>query len=494
MSIDLDNKQEVLSLAAGSIEQFGKLFMPKIFFANTPDFHREIYSDLEDDDLKRVGIIAPRGHSKSTLTSVLFPLWRTLFNPQGEDLLIIIISEAQSQSINFLNVIKHNLAQNSRVLHYFGDLTGGKWSEDEVVTSNGVRIVAKGTGQRIRGAISGRESITRPNIIILDDFESETNSLTPEAIDKNKKWITRAVEPSMADDGRIIAIGTIISERAYLSAIRKDESWKTRFYQAIMNGEPLWSERFPMKRLNKIKDSYEARGEGAAFWQEYMNTPIDMDSQCFRESYFQEYEHEFQILDGIQPALIKDGETIPLHVTVGTDLAISTSHAADFTVILAMGQAEDGRKFVLGYERFKDQNVQNIIDKMFSVCTRYCAAQINIETVQFQQAVANAFRQEMTNRGKYIGIIETKPRTSKDSRIRAMQPMYFRKQVYHREGMKDLEQELLSFPNGAHDDILDALHMADSISHPADSAEDIKRVMQKNYYDNIDEGRTWLTL
>lgn len=494
MNLDAQDKQEVLSMAASSVEYFGKLFMPKIFFANTPDFHREIYGDLENENLARVGFIAPRGHSKSTLTSVLFPLWKTLFNPAGRDLLIIIISEAQSQSISFLNIIKHNLASNPRVLHYFGNLTGGKWSEDELVTSNGVRIIAKGTGQKVRGAISGRDSITRPNIIILDDFESETNSLTPEAIDKNKRWITRAVEPSIADDGRIIAIGTIINERAYLSTIRKDEAWSVRFYQAIMNGRPLWPERFSMDRLNKIKASCEARGEGASFWQEYMNTPIDMDTQCFREDYFQEFDYEFRLVDGIQPTLFNGEEEIPIHVTVGTDLAISTSHIADFTVILALGQAEDGRKFILGYERFKEQDTVNIIDKMFDVCFRYGASQINIETVQFQQVIANNFRKEMIAKGRYIGIVETKPRTSKDARIKAMQPMYYRRKVYHRPGMRDLEQELLSYPNGAHDDILDALHMADSISHAADSAETIKRSRDKNYYDNMDEGQSWLVL
>jgi predicted phage terminase large subunit-like protein len=487
-----DDREQVLAECSASIEVFGKVFMPKIFFANTPDFHRTIYRDLENNDLQRVGIIAPRGHSKSTVSSVLFPLWRTLFNPRGEDLLIIIISESQSQSISFLNIIKHNLEFNERVLHYFGSLVGSKWSEDEIQTSNGVRILAKGTGQRIRGSMSGRESVTRPNIIILDDFESETNSATPAAIDKNKQWLTRAVEPSLADDGRLIAIGTIISERAYLSAIRRDDAWKTHFFQAIMDGKSLWPERFPMKRLMAIKSSYEARDEGAAFWQEYMNTPIDIETQTFKEAFFRRMDGEFVVIDGIQPCIKRGNVYVPIRVTVGVDLAISESHYADYTTIVPLGMDAKKNRYVLPYVRMKEKDILKIVDSMFNTCKKYQAAQINIETVQFQQAVANEFRKQMIDRNEFYGVVETKPRTAKDARIRSLQPIYAAGRMYHSVGCDELESELLSFPRGAHDDLLDSLFNAEAIASPPDieAFEGEGALPEREFF----EDESWLTL
>lgn len=453
--------------------------MPKIFTAKTPDFHREIYADLQDESIRRLGIIAPRGHSKSTVSSVIYPMWRCIRKPADEDMLIVIVSESQDQAKNFLNIIKNNLSKNRALLHYFGSFEGPKWAEEEIITSNRVRIIAKGTGQRLRGTVFGEESVTRPNVIILDDFESETNSNTPEAIDKNKNWIAKAVEPSLADDGRLIAIGTIINDRAYLKDICNDPAWKTHFYQAAIGNNfntPLWPERFPTSRLLEIKNSYEARGMGDAFWQEYQNEPINRDTQLFQEHLISKHDGEFVIIDGIQPALrFKTpprpgihGKTVPIFVSLGCDLAISESHKADFTVIMPMGTDKDGFKYTLPYTRMKTGDIDLIVGELLSSTIRYKASILNIEAVQYQQAVANSFRKAMVDRNLYIGIQETKPRTSKDSRIRSLQPLFKAGSIYLHERSEELQSELLKYPGGAHDDTLDALYLANAVSLPCE--------------------------
>lgn len=470
MRLDSDHDR-IISLTRGDIEAFGKIFMPNAVGAATPPFHRNIYRDLEDRSIERLGIIAPRGHSKSTCTSVLFPMHETVYKPEGQDLFIIEISESQAQAMNFLGIIQHNLTENQAILDVFGSLEGPKWTSDEIVTSNGVRIVAKGTGQRIRGMLSGRDSITRPNIIILDDFESESNSGTPEAIDKNISWITKAVEPSLSDHGRLIAIGTIISQRAYLSQIRKDPTWKTHFYQAIMGGRSLWPERFSMERLMRIKQSYSARGQLAAFYQEYMNLPIDVENQAFKPQYIKKWSGELVIVDGIQPCLRLDrhpgdptwwepGVLVPVNVSVGIDLAISESHRADFTTIMPLAMDQDGYVFQLPYRRFKTGDIDKIVATVLEVATSVAAKDVVFETVQFQQAVANDFRKSMLAAGKYFGVHEKNPRTSKDSRIMSLQPLYARGKVFHHPAAEELEAEMLAWPGAAHDDLLDAFWSA----------------------------------
>lgn len=503
-----DEKRRVLSLAARDLDTFGRLFMERALTARTPLMHQKIDSLLMNSAIKRKGIIAPRGHAKSTKTSVLFPLRRTLFNPRDREQLIIVISEAQAQSIAFLNIIGWNLEHNPKIQHYFGNLVGPKWREDELVTSNGVRILARGTGQRVRGSVSGREGVTRPNLIILDDFESETNSGTPESIDKNKKWITRAVEPSLADDGEMVAIGTIISERAYLATIQRDPSWEVLFFQALMNEDcsgpgdiPIWPERFSYDRLMKIKESCEARGEGASFWQEYMNVCIDKDRQIFKPEWFGKYHDQFAIVENIQPVLIRQ-ETdmpdmcIPLHVSVGVDLAISESHSADYTVIMVMGTDPDGKKYVLDYWRERCGDVIEIVDQIFKMCYDYRADQLNIETVQFQQAVANLFYKQMHERGHYIGLTETKPRTSKDARIKSLQPIYASRMVHHRPWMTQLEQELETYPGSAHKDLLDALWLAEQVARTPNASQFKKGEVPKGLLDFAEEKELvdWLTL
>ena len=471
-------RERILRECANDLEKFGRTFMPRTFYAETPLFHKRINEMLLDHSIKRKAIIAPRGHAKSTKSSIIFPLHQTLFNPRDNELLIMIISEAQSQSIAFLNIIGWNLSQNKRIRSIFGNLVGDRWREEELSTTNNVRILAKGTGQRMRGSVSGREGVTRPNIIILDDFESETNSNTPEAIEKNKKWIVGAVEPSLADNGVLIATGTLISEAAYLSEIRKDSAWKVMFLQALMNETadgpgniPIFPSRFTHDDIMAKKRSYEARGQGAIWWREYMNKCNDVDRQIFPRERFKYFDYEFQLVDGVQPALIyyKDGVAWmrPLYVTIGVDLAISENLDADYTVAMVVGQDSQENFYVLDYWRERTGDVDRVTEKLFELSMNYGCMLVNIEKVQYQQAMVNYFEKRMRERNYWIGVEGTRPRSSKDARIKTLQPIFAEGKLLHRAYMTDLEGELEYYPNPAHKDMLDALYYGVSISSPA---------------------------
>jgi len=157
---------------------------------------------------------------------------------------------------------------------------------------------------------------------------------------------------------------------------------------------------------------------------------------------------------------------VPVSVGIGVDLAISDSRKGDYTVIVPLATDWEGFKYLLPYTRMQTGDIDVIIDGMLDACLRYKASIMNIETVQFQQAVANAFRKAMSERGLFVGVRETKPRTSKDSRIRSLQPEFASGKIIMGEGMTELESELLSFPNGANDDTLDGLYLANAVSFP----------------------------
>lgn len=497
------NREAVLNVCRNNIEAFVNIFMEKAAYAKTPPFHGEIYGHLQDMSLKRLAIVAPRGHSKSTVVSIAYPLWRICYNPpSGKDYFLVLISESQAQSINFLTAIKMNLMKNRLLRSYFGNLVGEeKWSEDEFVTRNNCRVVAKGTGQKIRGLLMAREEITRPNDIICDDFESETNSDTIDKIEKNIRWMTKAVEPSLADDGRFITIGTIVHEAAYLNRVRKDPAFKVLFYQAVVDspendlskGKPLWPERFSMEKLMNLKASFESKGQHDAFWQEYMNVPINLEDPTFNKDFFQHFDHEFVIINH-QPCLRLENTIIPINVGVGVDLAISVDKKADWTVISALGTDDNDNKYLLHYERFKTKSIHIILDKLFEVAVKYGATAINVETVQFQQVVATEFRRQMLERGLAFGVVETNPRTSKDSRIQSLQALFSGKRFYHRSWMMAFESELYSFPNAANDDILDSVYLANMVSHKPDVMAYQLSKKNNSYPRELIEGKSWMAL
>ena len=127
---------------------FGRYCFPTALRKQTPPFHHEVYSSLADDDEKRVLIAAPRGTAKSTVTTLIYPLWRLAFKRSDEDIFMVIISESQAQSINFLSRIKYHLTHSQNFKKTFGDMgpnTASRWTHTDVVLANGTRIIAVGT-------------------------------------------------------------------------------------------------------------------------------------------------------------------------------------------------------------------------------------------------------------------------------------------------------------------------------------------------------------
>ena len=81
-------------------------------------------------------------------------------------------------------------------------------------------MIAKGASQRLRGK---KQLSTRYTGIILDDFESELNTKTPERREEIKKWIVSTVYPALEEspgrEGWIWLAGTIVHYDSFLQMI-----------------------------------------------------------------------------------------------------------------------------------------------------------------------------------------------------------------------------------------------------------------------------------
>ena len=63
---------------------FGQLFLPEDFMkSSAAPFHYEVGNKLLDRTLRKLCIVLPRGHSKSTMAKAAL-LHRIYFNPQGK--------------------------------------------------------------------------------------------------------------------------------------------------------------------------------------------------------------------------------------------------------------------------------------------------------------------------------------------------------------------------------------------------------------------------
>lgn len=457
--------EQALKKLKNNIGLFGKTMFPTALNKEVPAFHHEIYRYLSDESVKRLLIASPRGTAKSTVTSLILPLHRIAFKPSDRDLFIVIVSESQSQSINFLSRIKYHLINSQNFKEMFGDFgpsTSKRWTNNDIVLANGSRVVAVGTGQRVRGFIEGD---TRPNLIVVDDYESELNAFTPEARAKNRKWITEAVIPSLSDEGRVVMIGTVISEDCFLYWAKDSKAWKTLWYAIYdENGRSIWEERFPKSRILQIKEEFESVGNLNGFYQEYMNEAQSPDNAPFKPEYIKLHHYTYKHRDG-QNLLIRtiDGKesTKAVDIYCGVDPASSLSARSDFFCIATIAIDSDGNRYIVDILRDKiDPALQP--EKIINIYKRYHPKRMTIETVGYQEALRANVRKMMLEQSLYIPGLEKgiKPRVRKSERLLSMVAPLARGEFFFRPEDIIAQQEFLSYPRGKHDDILDAIYYA----------------------------------
>ena len=408
----------------------------------------------------------------------------------------MIVSESQAQSINFLSRIKYHLTHSEPFRNIFGDLgptTSARWTATDVVTANGVRIVAVGTGQRVRGFIEGD---TRPTTIIVDDFESELNAYTPEARAKNRKWMTEAVIPSLADEGRIIMIGTVISEDCFLYWAKDSSAWFTLWYSIIDDdGQPIWPERFPKSRIEEIKNEYASVGNINGFYQEYMNISQSPDEAPFKPDWIKMHHYNYERING-QSCLTRqigdEKKIVPIEVYGGVDPASSLSMRADFFVVTTIGIDNENNKYVIDIfrKRCPPNEQPDIIIDLFK---KYKHKKMKIETVAYQEALRTAVKEKMLDNNIYIPGLEkgVKPRNRKSERLLSLVPMVAKGQFYFRPQDTEAQTEFLSYPKGKHDDIMDAIWTSLEGARPCRLKEFDPTDMEKKTINKIID---WMTL
>ena len=206
-NVNLNNvskMEEQLKLASQDLIAFGKLFLPDDYMrSETPFFHYEVADALNDLSKRQLAVILPRGHGKTVLTkcSILHD-----FVFAEEPLFYGWVAASSKISVPNLDYIKYHLEYNDKVRYFFGDLKGRKWTEDDIELSNGCKLISKSNLSGIRG---GAKLHKRYDLIVLDDFEDENNTVTPESRSKISNLVTAVVFPALEPGtGRLRIYGT----------------------------------------------------------------------------------------------------------------------------------------------------------------------------------------------------------------------------------------------------------------------------------------------
>ena len=405
---------------------------PETGITTTPHFFEEKKELALTRESKRVLIIAPRGFAKSTLVSRFFTLWLACYGKRKD---IFLVSATISLAKEHLRIIRQELEVNDLITRDFGHLKSDKWTEEILVLRNGTTIRAKGRGFQIRGF--------RPDMIICDDLEDEEVIYSKDQRDKLEHWFFRTLLPSLKPDQSLLYVGTKIHQQSLMSKLEVKEEFLVRMYKALTDGKSIWEEYWPTDRLESLRKELGMY----AFEAEYQNNPISLAEQPIKPHY----------LDGVK--IEGDVEVMCLAI----DPAISEKESSDYRAFSLFARTSEGFREVFT-ERGRwgiYEQVDRIIDiwEKFEMKPENC--RIVIEEVAFQKVYRSILTKEARKKGLFLPIsgaelgvgLDKRP---KDKVTRLISVSHLFEQRLVEIVNPELRDELISFPSGDYDDLVDA--------------------------------------
>jgi predicted phage terminase large subunit-like protein len=151
------------------------------------------------------------------------------------------------------------------------------------------------------------------------------------------------------------------------------------------------------------------------------------------------------------------------------DPAIGQKKESDKTAIVTIGVDQYNNWWVINII-WDHMLPSDIINNIFWNWEEYHPAKIGIELTAYQKSLQYALIDEERRRNIFLPIVELKAERSKVERIEGLIPRYANGTIFHliqcpfREA---LEEQLMRFPVGKHDDIIDALAYGLQIAHQA---------------------------
>lgn len=421
-----------------------------------PNWHHELIAqDLEEIERKGSSdytvliVTVPPRHGKSQQCSIDFPAWYLGRNPEKE---IIISSYSAELALEFGGKTRDKVSS-AQFKAVFPDVklrddekARGRWK-----TNKGGGYVAVGVG----GAITGRGA----NVLLIDDPVKNREEAESDVMrEKIWDWFTSTAFTRLEPGGVCIIIMTRWHMDDLAGRILASEDFKgmvkLRKYPAIGNkdgafrlkGEPLWKNQWPIEELEKKK-----RAVGPYDWSAlYQCSPILTEKQEFKPEWYKyRTEDELSVLETAR------------FLTV--DTAMSKKTQADYCGFVD-NEVDKENFWNLKAWRAK-LGPEELVDALFALHETRKYTAIGIEKTTFTQGLKPFLDAEQRKRRRFLPIVELHyNQTAKEIRVRSVIPRYASGSIFHIEDRCDaLEEEQMNFPNGIHDDVIDALGYQDQI-------------------------------
>ena len=426
-----------------------------------PDIHGPICRLLEAYETNtRVKVCIPRGWLKTTLCSIAYPVWRAVRNCNVR---VLLVQNTYNNAVSKLSAINDVFKQNDLFKLLFADILPDKsckWKSDSM-TVRRTKAMPEGTfdaaGTRTKVVSRHYDLIIEDDTVApdLDDMSSGTLIPNREDIEQAIGW-HRLASPLLVNPTKdqILVVGTRWFEEDLLSWITDNEGKRYKMYDRACRedekgnpdptGRITYPDRFPPETLDELLETMGPY----LFNCLYLNSPKSSEDMAFKPQWVQRYDKE------------PTGLIVTSTIDPAGDPEDAKGSDPDYNVIVTTGKCiTTGRVYVL--DVFRERcSPSELIHALFSHVRQYKPVKVLVESVAYQGTLKHWVREWMRKQNLYFTLEGfTKGRKSKNAHILGLQPLFANKVIFIRPWMNELVNELLAFPLGKHDDIIDALAM-----------------------------------
>jgi hypothetical protein len=414
------------------------------------------------------GALLPRGHAKTT--EIIHLVARLIGERRGR-VKVIIATEADAAAVRRSLAVRR-IVESPAFAQVFpwanAGVAGKTWSEATWTVRGAEAYVDKDATLRA-GSLLSLKPGPRADMLVCDDLvgpdESTNRTQRAKALDR----YLAVIEPMLTPDAWVLVVGTRWHEDdLYAALMARGVPFFNR--RAIgPDGAALWPEYWPLARLIEKRE-----GMGSALFDlQYQNDPTGLGGNIFKRDWFRD-------VDTLPPGSRR----------AGMDLASSTSERSDYNAVVEWWEDADYNLYAIGAYQARleaghrkwltgvnDDGTIPPTDEggllsgprlLWPVkllppgpATRGCSpdaprplSALKIEASTFQ----STFVAEVLNKTR-LPVGPVHPDRDKVTRSRTLAARMEAGKVFFLRGAPGIEMlkgQLTAFPNGEHDDLVDA--------------------------------------
>ena len=424
---------------------FAKQMWPIFISGKHHTIMADAFERVARGDLKRLIINMPPRHTKSEFASYLLPSWFLGKYPEKK---IIQTAHTAELAVGFGRKVR-NLVSSDEYRKVFDTVlssdskAAGRWNTDA-----GGDYFAIGVG----GAVTGKGA----DLLIIDDphSEQEAKQGNPAVFDNVYEWYTSGPRQRLQPGGAIIIVMTRWSKRDLTGQILKNagkegvDQWEIIDFPAIMpSGTPLWPAFWSKTALEALKAELPV-----AKWEaQYQQNPTSEEGAIIKREHWRIWE--------------KDHAPDCDYIIQSWDTAFEKNNRADYSACTTWGvfdqvnQHGDLRANIILLDAFKGRlEFPELKKQALELYQEWEPDTLIVE----KRAAGAPLIYEMRKMG--IPLSEFTPGKGNDkiSRVNAISDLFASGVVWCPETRwaEEVMDELASFPNGDHDDLVDSSSQA----------------------------------